>query len=707
MSPRPELLRTATFALLAAAVASGVGAQLLVRPTEPMLGFSQLAARAERAHEELLAGGLDATRVDRDFRELTREPHLAGSPRNNELATYVADAFRAAGLEEVKLSEYDVMMSYPKSIEVEMTAPRRVRLRLDEDIYADDPDTANPRIGLVYNGFSASGDVEGEVVYAKGGSADEFAELQRRGIDLRGKIALVRHSVPYSYRGFKAYTAERLGLAGMLIFNDPQDDGAVKGPVYPMGPWGPLSHIQRGAILYDFLVPGDPLTPGWASLPGARRIPESESRILPKIPSTPIPARAAAEILAALGGDEAPESWRGGLDVPYHTGPGPARIHMKLEVPRPITKILNVTGLIRGSSEPEKIVLLGNHRDAWIFGGVDPSSGTASMLELARALGALVKEGWRPRRTIMLASWDAEEFALTGSTEWGEEHLDDLRRNLVAYLNVDIATSGRNFSASASATLAPLVEEVLRDTSDPETGRTVLDVWKNGVAGGGATAIASGGGKVGAIGSGSDHTVFLNRVGAPAIDMTFDGDYGVYHSVYDDYRWMTKFGDPGLRYMTKMAEVWGRMAMRLADAELMPLDYGHYGRAIAGYIDALDGPRVGFDLAAPRAAALAFAAAGSERSALLADPQRIAALDDAGRAAVNRALLGAERALLDPAGIPDRPWFLHLIYACRYTYAALVLPGLTEAVEAGDPSAVRDRARVLADALRRAESTLR
>ena len=446
----------------------------------PLAGFTPTSAAREWRAEARLSSLLDPRRVERDFRELTREPHTAGLARNHELAGYVAEAFRAAGLEDVSESAYDVLMSYPEKVSIELLAPEPQALRVVEDVYAVDPDSANPRLGLPYHAYSASGTVEAEVVYARSGSPEDFAYLQSQGIDLHGKLALVRYSVPYSYRGFKAYTAERLGLAGLLIYSDPQDDGFVKGAVYPDGPWGPLGHLQRGAILYDFLVPGDPLTPGWPSLPGARRIAPEAARSLPKILSAPLTARDAARILAALGGPEAPPEWCGALEVAYRIGPGPARVRLALEVPRPVVRIVNVTGRIRGREEPERVVLLGNHRDAWVFGAVDPSSGTATLLELARALGQLVREGWRPRRTLVLASWDAEEFALTGSTEWGEEHLSALREGLVVYLNVDSSTSGSGFSATASGCLIPFIEEAIADVTDPNTGRSLLDVWKEG-----------------------------------------------------------------------------------------------------------------------------------------------------------------------------------------------------------------------------------
>jgi len=687
-----------------AAAAAALWAQAAGPAHRIPAGFTEESAALHRDLEGRLSATLSRERVGADFRELTREPHPAGSQRNNELAGYVATAFREAGLDAVIETSYDVLMSYPEEVVVELTAPHQHSFTLAEDVLPEDPDSGNPRLGLPYHAYSASGEVAAEVVYARNGNPEDFEYLRSRGIDLKGKIALMRYSVPYSYRGFKAYTAERLGLAGMLIYSDPKDDGFVKGKVYPDGPWGPTGHIQRGAITYDFLVPGDPLTPGWASLTGAQRIPESEAAALPRIMSAPIAARDAQMILAALGGEQAPEDWRGALEAPWRIGPGPAVVHMKLKIPRPITKIINVEGRIRGLQSPQEMILLGNHRDAWAFGGVDPSSGTATMLELARGLGSLSRAGWRPRRTIVFASWDAEEFALTGSTEWGEQHRKELEENLVAYLNVDSSTSGQQFSASASGCLATLVEEVLADVADPATGRTLLERWRSDGAGGGATPLSSGAGTVSAIGSGSDHTVFLNLIGAPVLDMTFEGDYGVYHSAYDSYLWMAKFGDPGFRYMTTMAEVWGRMALRLASAEVLPLDYEAYGERIGGFLTELEGKRADKRV---RSAVRQFTKAGRSINRVVRSPQQIAALPPERREQLNRGLIRAERALCDKNGLPDRPWFKHLIYACRYTYLPLTLPGLTEAVESGDAAAVAGRERILAEALARAAASLK
>src|SRR6185295_8261569 len=408
-------------------------------------------------------------------------------------------------------------------------------------------------VGVAYHAYSASGEVAAPVVYANSGNPADYEWLARRGVDVKGKIVLVRYSLPYSYRGFKALMAEPRGAAGILIYSDPAEDGFKKGKTYPDGPWGPESHIQRGGIVYDFRVPGDPLTPGWASEPGATRIKAAEARSLPKIMSAPLAWRDARPILEALKGPDAPATWQGGLPITYRVGAGPATVHMRVQMDDKVRPIWTVTGRVTGTESPDQLVIVGNHRDAWVYGGVDPSSGTASLLELARSLGALVRQGTRPRRTIVFASWDAEEFSLTSSTEWGEQHARELNDHAVAYLNVDSSVAGPDFKAAAVPSLNRLITQSARDV----LGLTDRD-----------DAIVSN-----RLGSGSDYTVFLNFLGVPIADMTFTGPYGVYHSVYDNHLWMQKFGDPGFLRHIAMTRAWGVTALRLANADVLPLDY--------------------------------------------------------------------------------------------------------------------------------------
>ena len=665
-----------------------------------MRGFSGTAATIERAVEATLARRLNRDSTGAYFRYLTAEPHPAGSARNKQLADFIANRYRVWGLEQVQLHRYDVLLPWPREVRVTMTSPTVYEATLKEDAYPQDPHTAKDA-GITYLGMSASGDVTGELVYAASGNPSDYDWLEQHGIDLKDKIALVRYSVPYSYRGFKALTAERRGLKALLIYSDPAEDGFRKGKTFPFGPWGPESHIQRGALTYDFYVAGDPLTPGYASLPGAPRIPESAALSIPKIMMVPMSYRDAKPLLRALGGTQAPAAWQGALGFPYHVGAGPATVRVKVDMDGATRPIWVVEGRITGTDEPEKLVVLGNHRDAWVFGAVDPSSGTATQMELARALGAQAKAGTRPKRTIVFASWDAEEWHLTGSTEWGEQFADDLRRNAIAYLNVDGSTSGSNFEAGSIASLNQLVVQTVRDVRDPVRGVSVLAAWGRELNKGAAEANIGGGAtrSVAAkqpidypgneLGSGSDYTVFLNFLGLPVVEMSFNGPYGVYHSAYDNAYWMTHFGDPGFRYMTAMAEVWGRMALRIANAEHYPHDFALYASRIDGFVDALakQPPAIGrIDLQAARNACARWrAAADSLERALtrtLAEPpstSRTARL-----AAANEAIRAVEQTLLAPEGIPGRPWFRHMLYAPRETYAAMTLPGVQEAVDAGD-----------------------
>ena len=529
-------------------------------------------------------------RISEFHRYLTSEPHPAGSERNNELARWVAEQWKQQGLEDVAIREYDVLNSTPRDISLEMVAPVDYKASLRESAYDVDPDTKNPRATGAFLGYSASGEVTAPVVYAHSGNPEDYELLRSQGIGVRGKIVLVRYSNPYSYRGFKALTAEREGAAAILIYSDPAEDGYKQGKVFPDGPWGPESHIQRGAITYDFLQPGDPLTPGWASVPGAKRIPVSEAVSLPKIMGVPLSWHDAKPILENLDGPEAPEAWQGGLGFKYRFGGGDrVRVHLKVDMDTRIQPYYVTEARIRGAELPDEWIVFGNHRDAWVFGGVDPSSGTASMLELTRNLGELLRQGIRPRRTLVICSWDGEEYALTGSTEWGEQFADELKQKAVAYLNVDSSASGPRFDGTAVASLAPALVDLSRTLPAP-SGKTLYEEWK-------AsrqeqlhldrppldTELADT-----RIGSGSDHTVFLNFLGIPTVGLQFNGPYGVYHSLYDDFYWTNHFGDPGYRYHTLMTQLWGSLALRLANADVLPYDFAFYGRNIREFVDEVD-----------------------------------------------------------------------------------------------------------------------
>jgi N-acetylated-alpha-linked acidic dipeptidase len=677
--------------------------------SEPSIpGFSPRGSTVQREIEEGLVDLLDPASTARHFRYLTEEPHAAGSQRNYELAEYMRDRFVEYGLEDVALLRYDVLLPLPRKVAVVMQEPYPYEPSLQEDGYPEDKDSYAPEVGPTYIGMSASGDVTGEVIYAYSGNPEDYDWLESQGIDPRGKIAVVRYSMPYSYRGFKAWEAQRRGVKALLIYSDPMEDGYRKGEVFPHGPWGPESHIQRGAITYDFIVPGDPLTPGWASVEGARRIDRAEARSVPGIVAVPLSWRDARPILEALAGPVAPHSWQGGLPITYHVGPGPAKLRVTVDMDDEIRPIWVVTGSIRGAEEPDQMVILGNHRDAWVYGAVDPSSGSATLLEEARILGALARDGHRPRRTVVLASWDAEEWHLTGSTEWGEQFAGELTEGGVAYLNVDSSVSGPDFEVSAVASLDPLVVSVARDVIDPNSRRSLLETWRRRTAASGTepeefNLVDND------LGSGSDYTVFLNYLGMPIVDMTFSGPYGVYHSQYDDHYWMTRFGDPGLRYMTAMVEVWGRMALRLANAAVIPYDLEHYASTVTGFVDALEqqpGVEAHLGLSGVRAALDEWIReADAMQSAARESLEAEVPLAHLGQ--LNDSLLRVERQFLLAEGIPGRPWFKHALYAPQYTYAAMSLPGIQEAVEAEDWELAREQSDELASRLRAVAETVR
>lgn len=682
---------------------------------DSILGFSPSHAVKERELESRFQAIPPADRARQWHRLFTTAPHPAASPENNRLAEVVAREWREQGWEDVTLRKYNVLHSQPRSVSLDMLQPIRFKASLREDAYEVDPSTSNPHIDSAYFGYSASGDVTADVVYAHNGNPEDYDLLRKNGVPVRGKIVLVRYSNPYSYRGFKAITAEREGAAALLIYSDPADDGYGRGKVFPEGPWGPESHIQHGAITYDFIVPGDPTTPGWPSIESAKRVPPSEARSLPKIIALPLSWRDAKPLLEKMTGAEVPESWRGGLPIKYRfTGSVTARVHVDMDTSIKLYTV--VEARIRGSELPDEWVLVGNHRDAWVYGGVDPVSGTASMLELTRALGELKKRGVRPRRTVIACSWDGEEYGLTGSTEWGEQFADDLRKKLVAYVNVDESVSGAattagpeglRFAPSAVAALAPMLIEATKGVRVP-SGKTLYDSWR-------ATSMRDD--KLPAppadanlvdtrIGSGSDHTVFLNHLGRPVINLNFGGDYGVYHSAYDDHFWMARIGDPSFGYHVAMTRIWGVVTLRLANSDILPFDFGANGAALQGFLATLKrdnriDPGLQPQLQQLEGRIGEFQALGERLRALTLDdlaagrstPRKIQQLD--------AQLMQVESNWLDPAGIPGRPWFQHVLYAARYTYAHLELPGLTEAVESANWPLAAQQATILERALRK------
>jgi N-acetylated-alpha-linked acidic dipeptidase len=596
----------------------------------PIDGFAPASAAAQHDVERRLARFVSSRRLIADHRFLTAEPHVAGSPRDRQLAEWTRDQWIAAGLDSAEIVEHDVLLPSPRDASVEMLAPHPWRATLRE--HAHEP--------MAFHAYGASGDVTAHVIDAGTGTRADFDRLAARGVDVRGTILLVRYPDSYSYRGYTVYLAQQRGAAAVLMYGASPDAG-----------------IQRGGVGFDFLAPGDPTTPGWASTPDARRLPRADAHTLPAIMSIPLSTRDAHAILDALRGGE-------------------VTLRVRVENDEAIRPIWTVIGRINGSTHPDQWVIAGNHRDAWVYGGVDPSSGSAVIMEMARALGALVRLGARPRRTILLASWDAEELAMTSSTEWGEQHELELREKAVAYLNVDAAVSGSTFAASAVPSLAHAVASTA------------------GVA---DSAIET------RIGAGSDYAVFLNFLGVPIVDMRFQGPYDVYHSAFDTHEWVARV-DPRFLRHAELTRVWASLATRLANADLLPLDQVRYARRIRTFLSDVE-RRWGtsleiasdalarFEEAAIRDAEVASSALGNGDATTLD--------------LINRALMEVEPSFTDAAGLEGRPWYRHQLYAPAFTYAPEVLPALSEAVDARDAEGVARAERRLADALTRAAESLK
>ncbi len=660
-------------------------------PSAPqtITGFRDSAA--ERALESRFLAIPSPQKAEEYLRALTQAPHMAGTPEDRVTADYVAKLFRAAGL-QTEIEEYKVWMNYPREVSLDISAPGGFHSHAPTREHVEgDPYQNDPRIVMPFNSMAPTGDVEGEVVYANYGTPDDFKKLAEMKIDVRGKIVLMRYG--QNFRGVKVLDAQSNGAAGVVLYSDPYDDGWRNGDKYPQGPWRPDTGVQRGSVGFMFEFPGDPTTPGIASvpnLPQTQRTPPAQSAALPKIPSTPISYADAWPILERLAGPDSPREWQGSLPFTYHVGPGPVRVKMRLRQDYAYRSIWNVIGRIKGSEYPDEWVVAGNHRDAWVYGAADPGSGTAAMLEAVRGIGELLKNGWRPKRTIVFASWDAEEEGLIGSTEWAEQHSHELA-HAAAYFNMDVGVTGPNFEASSVPSLRTFLVEVSQSVPSPK-GSTVYEQWQRSArrsseppplqnaenqepAGKTPVSIAN-------LGSGSDYSVFLQHLGVPATDISSSGPYGVYHSAFDDFQWFTKFADPDFAYEQEMAGFFGLQAIRMADADVLPYNYAEYGKAILSYLKAAQKKADASFGAQTPSFADAFAAANRFEQAGEAILERQSALPP-NPATLNRTLLATERALLIAQGLPHRPWFHHSIYAPgEYTgYAAVVIPGINEAID--------------------------
>ncbi|MDQ2890140.1 MAG: M28 family metallopeptidase [Gemmatimonadota bacterium] len=692
-------------------------------PSADILGFTHASAQVQRDWETRFRALPDPARMRADMKLLSARPHHVGSPYDRENAQWLLKQFKDAGW-DAHIEQFDVLFPTPRQRLVELVAPTRFTAKLEEPAVAGDPTSGQKSEQLpTYNAYSIDGDVTGPLVYVNYGIPADYEALARRGISVKGAIVIARYG--QSWRGIKPKVAAEHGAIGCLIYSDPGDDGYAEGDVFPKGGLRPADGVQRGSVMDMPTYPGDPLTPGVGATKGAKRLALKDVTTLTKIPVLPISYGDARPLLAAIGGDVAPAAWRGALPLTYKLGPGPARVHLVVKSNWDIKPIYDVIGTLRGSTEPDEWVIRGNHHDAWVNGADDPLSGQVALLEEVRALGKLVKQGWQPRRTIIYAAWDGEEPGLLGSTEWAETHADDLAKHAVAYLNSD--TNGRGFlGVSGSHVLEKFINGVMRDITDPETGASVdkraraRDLERASPATR-RELRARDDLHIGALGSGSDYTAFLQHVGVPSMNLGFGGEDagGVYHSVYDDFYWYTHFSDTSFVYGRALAQTVGTAVMRLADADIIPYDFTDLAETVSRYVTELHALHDGMTsasvehnreladsgfyltndprrpLAAPASEAavpnlnfapLDSAAATLSRASLKYQKAFGHAMDASATASfmkLNTDLLQSERMFLSDAGLANRPWYRHLLYAPGfYTgYGVKTIPGVREAIE--------------------------
>jgi N-acetylated-alpha-linked acidic dipeptidase len=687
-------------------------------------GYTSESSKVERTWESKFRAIPDPARMREALRRLAARPHHVGSPYDKDNAEWLRDQFMSYGW-DATIEEFQVLFPTPKERLLEMVAPVKFTARLDEPAVAQDPTSGQKSEQLPsYNAYSADGDVTAPLVYVNYGVPADYDELERRGISVKGAIVIARYGG--SWRGIKPKVAYEHGAVGCLIYSDPKDDGYSQGEVYPNGPFRPKDGVQRGSVMDMPVYPGDPLTPGVGATKDAVRLDRKDATTIMKIPVLPISYGDAQPLLAAMTGPVAPDGWRGSLPITYRVGPGPARVHLKLAFDWSLKPLYDVIAKLPGSQYPDEWVVRGNHHDGWVNGAEDPLSGTVAELEEARAMGELLKQGWKPKRTIVYAAWDGEEPALLGSTEWAETHADEIAKKAVLYFNTD--GNGRGFfGVGGSHTLERFIGEVERDVVDPETN---LSVWKRAQA----QTIASGDKKsrgeardradlrIDALGSGSDFSPFLQHLGVPTLNGGFGGEDGggIYHSIYDSFYWYTHFSDTSFVYGKALAQTVGSAVMRMADADLLPLEFGNLAETVQGYAAELkelhdhvaaqiaetnreleDGvfaatndphsplqpPKV-----QPLAPALNFAPLDNADGSLMRAASRYekaygaaiaAGADAATFARVNDIVRRADQALLDDKGLPKRPWYKHLLYAPGlYTgYGVKTVPGVREAIE--------------------------
>ncbi len=690
--------------------------------TDSLMGFSRSSSQQQLTLEEKFDSYLQTQNIDHLIKDMSAHPHHVGSPGDKAVADYIFNKFKNMGY-EVQVETFYVPFPTPKTRILEMTAPTRFTASLAEAPLKEDATSGQTSEQLpTYNCWSPDGDVTAELVFVNYGLPEDYEYLQRLGIDVKGKIVIAKYG--RSWRGIKPKVAQEHGAAGCIIYSDPREDGYYQGDVYPKGAFKNEYGVQRGSVMDMPVYPGDPLTPGIGATKDAKRLDRKDALNLLKIPVLPISYHDAEPLLRSLDGPVAPEGWRGALPFTYHIGPGKTKVHLKLEFNWDMKPLNDIIAKLPGSEWPDEWVIRGNHHDAWVNGANDPISGQAAMLEEARAVSELVKSGWKPKRSIVYCAWDGEEPALLGSTEWVEYHANDLQQKAVVYINTD--DNGRGFfEVAGSHALEPFINEVAGSVTDPEMHISILDRKRY------ADIIAAGNIKtkegllnkktisIGALGSGSDFSSFLQHVGVPSVNLGFSGedDGGEYHSIYDSYDNYRRFKDPNFVYGTTLAKTAGRMILRMADAEMLPFDFNSLSKTIDGYVSELitlsDQMRESTETENKLIKDHLYVYAGDPTIKLLPPSQKdevpylnfsslqnvvkeleqtTGHLSDAlnkikltgsKQDEINQQLYKAEQKLLSDAGLPGRPWYKHCIYAPGlYTgYGVKTLPGIREAIE--------------------------
>jgi N-acetylated-alpha-linked acidic dipeptidase len=694
-------MKSPVFLLLSAALPL-----LSVAQTSAMRGFLIKDIPGEQKLENQAQAIPDSTRLREYLEYIAAKPHNAGSPRSKAVAEHILEMLKNWGL-DAHIEEFEALMPYPTVRQVEVVSPKPYEAKLKEPVVPQDPNSGDPNQLPTFNAYGATGDVTGDVVYVNFGVPDDYDWLAKQGINVQGKIVIARYGK--SWRGIKPKVAAEHGAIGCLIYSDPHEDGYFEADMYPKGPMRPPDGVQRGSVMDMPLYAGDPLSPGWASEKGAKRLPISEAKALMKIPVLPLSYADAQPILEQLTGPVVPRDWRGALPFTYHAGPGAVRVHMKTDYDWTTKPLCDVIATIPGAEAPDQWVIAGNHHDAWVNGADDPVSGAVALLETARSLATLQKQGWKPKRTVKIALWDGEEFGLLGSTEWVEKHQDELKQKAVAYLNSDSTARGW-IHVSGSHTLEQFVIEVASAIEQPGTNKTLGDAALHRPPDDNPDEAPPKRDKtftIGALGAGSDYVAFLDYLGIASMNEGFSGQTksGIYHSIYDSIYWYEHFSDGDFIDGKALSQYTATALLRLANSSVLPFEFGHFAKTVNGYLDEIekDAQKSGqkLDFSAVRQQLNVLNNNGDKYEVSLQTVLAKSALDTARVNALNETLTRTERALTRPEGLPHREWYKHQIYAPGfYTgYGVKTLPGIREAVDSKDWSLAQKETQVVEQCL--------